>query len=122
MSVIVSRRVAFGMRPRTGNYAHVKRTIRDGIQFDSKKEADRYTALRLLEANGEIRAFRLKPLYRMEVNGVLICKYTPDFVYEECRKGVWTEVVEDVKGYPNERWPMKRKLFKALFGQVIRET
>lgn len=124
MSAIVGRRViAFGTKPKAGNYAHVSKTTRNGIKFDSKKEADRYTELLILDRAGRIRNLRLQVLYRLEVNGVLIAKYTADFVYEEDQgRGEWLEITEDVKGYPNERWPMKRKLFRALFGREIRVT
>jgi hypothetical protein len=120
------RTVTFGMRPGRGravsNYAHVRKTVRHGFVFDSRKEADRYDQLLLLERNGELRNLRRQVRYEMRVNGALICRYTADFVYEECRKEIWTEITEDVKGYPNERWPMKKKLFKAIFGREIRET
>lgn len=122
-----ARTVNFGMiHPPGGQqkspYAHVKKVERHGFTFDSKKEADRYDGLLILLKADRIRNLRRQVLYRMEVNGVLICKYTADFVYEELFHGAWAEVVEDVKGWPNDRWPMKKKLFRALFGKAIRET
>jgi hypothetical protein len=123
MNAIVGRRiVSFGTKP-AGNYAHVKKITRHGITWDSKKEADRYDALLILLKAERIRNLQRQVLYRLEVNGVLIAKYTADFVYEEDQgSSKWVEITEDVKGWPNERWPMKRKLFRALFGREIRVT
>jgi hypothetical protein len=98
------------------------KTIRGGQVFDSKREANRFDALKLLEANGEVRNIRRQVKYVMIVNGVRITTWKADFVYDELRKGTWTEVVEDSKGYPNDRWPMKKKLMKACHGITVRES
>ena len=37
-----------------------KRTVIDGITFDSKKEANRYCELKLLEKSGEIKNLDLQ--------------------------------------------------------------
>jgi hypothetical protein len=112
--------VRFGMG-RQVKYGNQK-TIRNGQVFDSKREANRYDALKLLEANGEVRNIHRQVKYVMIVNGVRITTYKADFVYEELRKGAWIEVVEDSKGYPNDRWPMKKKLMKACHGITVRES
>jgi hypothetical protein len=110
----------------TGRGSHSKfgntKVLRYGMNWDSKKEADRYGQLLLLQANGELRNIRPKVKYELRVNGLLVATYTADFVYEELRKGVWFEIVEDVKGYPNDRWPMKKKLMKAIHGISVRVT
>lgn len=105
-------------RPKFGNI----KTRRNGQLYDSRREADRHGQLQLLEKNGEVRELRRQVKYVIVVNGVRICSYTADFVYLERRKDEWTEVVEDVKGYPNDRWPMKKKLMKAVLGVDVRET
>ena len=61
-------------------YRAVKTTV-DGITFDSKKEAKRYTELKLLEKSGMITHLELQPTYQITVNGVDICKYKADFRY-----------------------------------------
>lgn len=99
-----------------------KPTTFAGIQFDSKREASRYQALRLLERNGEVRNIRRQVTYNLVVEGKLVCKYRADFVYEELRKGVWAEVVEDVKGYRTPMYRLKKKLLKAIYGFDVRET
>lgn len=111
-------RSAGGIRSKFGN----SRTIRNGCTYHSKREADRHDQLRLLERANRIRNLRRQVKYRLEVNGVLIATYTADYVYEELAKDEWIPVVEDVKGYPNDRWPMKKKLMKAIHNIDIRET
>lgn len=119
-----ARSVRFGMMrgtPSVGKFGNQK-THRRGMCFDSIKEADRYDQLLLLEKNGEVRNIRRQFVYDLRVNGILIGTYKADFVYDELRKGEWVEVTEDVKGYPNDRWPMKKKLMKACHGIDVRVT
>lgn len=108
-------------KPKYGN----KKTELDGIVFDSKREAARYQQLKLLERGGLIRDLKIQVPYRLEVNGLLICKYIADFTYEERHPTLaagWLPVTEDSKGFPNDRWPMKRKLMRACHGIQVRET
>lgn len=122
MSAVI-RKVSFGMKgsPDRSKYGN-KKTVRYGMEFDSKKEADRYDVLLLLQRAGDVRNIRHHVRYDFRVNGILIAWYEADFVYEECRKGVWSEIVEDVKGFPAKTWPMKKKLLKAIHGIDVRVT
>lgn len=95
-----------------------KKTEIDGLKFDSKAEAARYTVLKKLAGIGIVKNLRLQVVYKLAVNGQLICKYIADFVYD--KDGV--EVVEDVKGMRTREYVLKRKLMKAVFGIVIKET
>lgn len=100
-------------------YNAVKTEI-DGIVFDSKKEAQRYKELKLLEQVGEITNLRLQVPY------VLIAKskygmpirYIADFVYEENGN----EIVEDTKGYRTDVYKIKRRLMAEKYGIKIKET
>lgn len=103
-----------------------KKTVVDGQQFDSKKEARRYQELLLLEKAGEIKnlsrqvKFVLIPSQRDE-NGKVVereCSYKADFTYEE---GIKT-VVEDVKGFRTKEYIIKRKLMLWQYGIRIREV
>lgn len=49
---------------KTGKY-HNRKTVRHGITFDSKHEADRYDALRLLLKAGEIHDLKLQQTYKI---------------------------------------------------------
>jgi hypothetical protein len=113
-----------------------KKTVLDGISFDSKKEARRYSELSLLEKAGVITdlkrqvKFVLIPAQR-EADiigkrggvkpGKVIereCAYIADFVYQENGK----TVVEDTKGVKTKDYIIKRKLMLYIYGIRIREV
>ncbi len=90
-------------------YSAIK-TVIDGITFASKKEAGRYSELRLLDRAGQIKALELQPKFPLIVNGTKVCTYIADFAYQEGGK----YVVEDVKGMKTPAYRIKRKLLLAL--------
>lgn len=92
-----------------------KKTIVDGITFDSKREAARYSELKLLEKGGYIRQLELQPAFAFELNGKVIFKYIADFRYFEGQ----TRVVEDVKGVQTPLFRLKRKLIESQFNIKI---
>lgn len=116
-----------------------KKTIVDGIEFDSRKEANRYCELKLLQRAGKIqnlelqKAFELIPAQREAdtigkrggiIKGKVIEKavfYRADFVYTENGE----TVVEDVKGYKGGGayavFTIKRKLLLYKYGIKIKE-
>jgi uncharacterized protein DUF1064 len=101
---------------------HNHKTEYMGIQFDSRKEADRYQQLQLLERAGQIRSLELQPRYDLIVNGHKLGFYRGDFRYEEVATG--TTILEDVKS-PATKTPvyqLKKKLIKALYGIEISEV
>lgn len=107
-------------------YNNKKITV-NGQVFDSKKEANRYKELRLLEKAGAIKdlrtqvKFTLIPSQRDEATGKVIereCSYKADFVYEEDGK----TVVEDVKGFRTKEYIIKRKLMLWRYGIRIMEV
>ena len=111
------------------------KTIVDGIEFDSRKEAARYKELKLLEAAGEISnlemqvKFVLIPTQRepdfVGVRGGIKkgkviekeCSYLADFVYIRDGK----VIVEDTKGIRTKDYIIKRKLMLYLLGIRIQE-
>jgi hypothetical protein len=92
----------------------------DGQRFDSKKEANRWAELRLMEKAGLIRALRRQVKFPLTVNGHLVCTYIADFVYEDVEKG--REIVEDAKGVRTPAYRIKRELILALRGIKIHEV
>lgn len=116
-----------------------KKTIVDGIEFDSRKEASRYCELKLLQRAGKIqnlelqKAIELIPAQREAdtigkrggiIKGKVIEKavfYRADFVYTENGE----TVVEDVKGYKGGGayavFTIKRKLLLYKYGIKIKE-
>lgn len=104
-----------------------KKTFVDGQKFDSRKEANRYQELLLLEKVGAIKnlsrqvKFVLIPSQRDEATGKILereCSYRADFKYTEGGK----TVVEDVKGFRTKEYIIKRKLLLWRYGIKIREV
>jgi len=90
-----------------------KPTTIDGVRFPSKKEARRYSQLKLLLAAGQIKNLELQPQYPIHVAGSKICTYIADFRYID-RSGV--TIVEDVKGVETPVFRLKKKLVEAIYG------
>lgn len=103
---------------------HAKKTTVDGITFDSRKEADRYLALKGMEEEGLIGNLRRQVRYELipafDVDGKHYRPvfYVADFVYVADGK----EVVEDVKGMKTDVYRLKSKLFARRYGMSIKET
>lgn len=105
-----------------------RKTVIDGITFDSKKEAKRYVELKNKQDEGEITDLRLQvpfelvPSFTIEIDGKKRkrrnIRYIADFVYYENGQ----KVVEDVKGRKTEIYKLKKKLFEYKFKQTIKET
>lgn len=100
-------------KPKHNKYG-ARKTVVDGITFSSAKEAAEYGKLKLAERAGEISGLELQPKYDLVVNGVKVGRYKPDFRFTE--KG--QIVVVEVKGYAARDYPLRKKMFKALFPNV----
>jgi len=97
-----------------------KKTEVDGFVFDSRREANRYSELKLLEKAGEIKDLELQPVFQCLVNLKLVCKYVADFRYYDIKNSYL--VTEDVKGFKTKEYIIKRKLVEALFNITITEV
>jgi hypothetical protein len=113
-----------------------KKTVVNGIEFDSKKEAKRYTELHLLETAGAISdlqmqvKFVLIPAQREPDSvgargglkkGKVIERevvYIADFVY---KNSSGETVVEDTKGFRTTDYILKRKMMLFFHGIRIVE-
>lgn len=118
-----------------------KKVIVDGITFDSKHEAQRWTELKLMERAKKISGlqrqvkFVLIPAQRGPSPGVFAkgshkgepkpgrlleheCSYLADFVYIQNGE----TVVEDAKGMRTTDYIIKRKLMLYRHGIIIREV
>lgn len=100
-------------------YNNIK-TVVDGITFDSKKEAQRYQVLKMLERAGAITDLKYQVAFELipKQDGERAVKYIADFVYKENGK----VVVEDVKGKRTQVYILKRKLMLERHGIKILET
>ena len=121
------------------NKYYAKKTMFNGIEFDSRKEARRYSELLLLQRAGAIRDLELQKKYvlipaqyetyerygkkgqRLQDGQRLVekeCAYIADFVYKEDGK----TIVEDTKGIKTKDYIIKRKLMLYVHGIRIKEV
>lgn len=103
-------------RPKYGN----RKTVVDGITFDSMAESRRYLLLKALQKGGHIRKLERQVKYLLAINGVKIADYVADFRYVDVKRQA--EVVEDVKGVKTPVYRLKKKLMKAIYGIDIAEV
>lgn len=104
-------------RPKYGN----RKTVVDGITYDSAKESRRVGELRLLERAGAISDLTVQPKFPLRVNGKLVCTYVADASYRE-DGGLVVEDVKSAATRKNRAYRIKNKLFEALHGFPIREV
>lgn len=103
---------------------HARKTTVDGIEFDSAKEAKRYTKLRDMEEDGEIQGLRLQVPFELlpsfECDGIKYrgMRYVADFVYYRDGK----QIVEDVKGVKTAEYKLKKKLMAYINHMNIEES
>lgn len=106
-------------------YHNTKVTV-DGYTFDSKKEAQRYKELKLLENCRIISGLKLQPKYtllpsqrRTDGKPERPVTYIADFEYTDSDGN---RVVEDVKGMKTAEYKIKRKLMLYVHGITVIET
>lgn len=104
---------------------HNKKTVLDGIKFDSKLEAERYEQLKILERAGVIRGLELQPSFELipsfKKNGRTWRRavYKADFRYILCEDD--RIIIEDVKGSTamiTDVFRLKQKLFEYLYPEL----
>ena len=95
---------------------HSKKTIVDGIEFDSRKEANRYCELKFMLRSGLITdlelqpSFELQPKFKKNGKSYRYIVYKADFKYFDKQQG--KIIVEDVKGLKTEVYKLKKKMFE----------
>lgn len=101
-----------------------RKTVVDGITFDSKREAKRWAELLLLERAGKIANLERQVRYLLAPSVHIAGEkrrrsalwFTADFVYVE---GGAT-VVEDSKGFPDTAFRIRQHLMKSVRGIDVR--
>lgn len=122
------------------NKYHARKCVLDGIEFDSRKEAQRYSELLLLQRAKEISCLARQRKYvlipaqyeyyerfgkrgqELQPGKRLIekeCSYVADFVYVD-KDGKL--VVEDAKGMKTKDYIIKRKLMLFIHGIRVKEV
>lgn len=116
-----------------------KKTVVDGITFDSRKEAKYYIYLKQLERDGKIENLQMQVPYELipavYENTVVHLKtkdkivrkciqravnYYADFVYFD-KELVETQIV-DTKGFKTKEYLLKKKMMLAFKGIKIKEV
>ena len=104
-----------------------RKTVLDGITFDSAKEANRWAELKLLERAGKITELQRQPGFtlipKQVRDGKLVERavvYKADFAYHDEESG--QDVVEDVKGLRTKEYIIKRKLMLWEYGIRVVEV
>lgn len=101
-------------KAKKSKYGAVKTNI-DGHIFDSKKEAEYYSELKLRLQAKNIKGFCLQPIFIL-TEGL---KYKADFiVFNE--DGTY-EII-DVKGFKTKEYKVKKKVFEDKFDLEIKEV
>lgn len=91
----------------------------DGIKFQSIKEGGYYQFLKSELQHKKIKSFKRQVTFRIEINGVLVCRYIADFVvtYNDGSKKVI-----DVKGFKTDVYKLKKSLIFAVHNIKIIEV
>ncbi|MDA7663848.1 DUF1064 domain-containing protein [bacterium] len=122
-------------------YGATRLTV-DGETFDSKGEHKRYADLLIKQRLGEIRNLQRQPKFPLAIDGkpILIRSerykngrqvvYTADFQYDEQLPPAgnwdidppWHVVIEDFKGYDTTESRLRRAVFEAQYGKLVKVT
>jgi hypothetical protein len=105
------------MFPRKHKYGAVKTECGAKHMHASGIEAKRCDQLHAMEVAGEITHLTQQPVFKIELNGRLVCKVVGDFQYRMADSGLLMTI--DVKGMDNRVSQLKRKLVEAAFPGTI---
>lgn len=114
--------MAMGYWAKKVNKYNAKKTTCNGIIFDSKKEAERYTELAFLQRQGVIKdlqrqvPFELQASFKKGKRTYRAITYYADFVYTDTQTR--RTIVEDTKGYRTEVYNIKKKLFEFKYPKL----
>lgn len=101
-------------RAKKGNKFGAKRTVVDGITFDSKRESEVYSDLKNLERAGRISGLVLQRKFELIVNGQIIGTYRADFCFiDHDQDGRFRTI--DVKGVVTKDFRRVQKIIKAAY-------
>jgi hypothetical protein len=111
-------------KPKRSKYGATK-TMVDGILFDSRKEANRYSELKHLEKVGDISHLELQPkFFLFGSKGPVLMKsdrypngrratWRGDFAYFCSRRN--KRICEDVKGMRTDMYLLKKAIVEACY-------
>jgi len=95
----------------------------DGITFASKKEANRYSELKIMQRAGIIKKFTLQPEFilqegyrRKDGKAIRPIKYIADFKVEYPDGHI---EIEDTKGVETQLFKIKRKILECKYDLIL---
>ncbi|PAE20607.1 hypothetical protein CHH80_10985 [Bacillus sp. 7504-2] len=108
-------------KPKRSKYGN-RKTVVDGITFDSKAEAIYYNQLKWLKQNKQIKDFKLQPKYILQEsfkkNGKTFRPITYKADFEVINLDGTTQII-DIKGALTKEFQLKRKLFELKYLETI---
>lgn len=113
-------KIKLGLQEKKSKYNATKTEV-DGIEFDSKAEAEYYANLKMLERAGVIQDLKLQPRFLLQDSFTYRghkerkIEYVADFEYMLNGE----RVVVDVKGLRTQVYNIKRKLFLKKYGDSV---
>ena len=90
-----------------------KRTVYNGVAYDSNLEAEYAKKLDWRKRAGEVLSWKGQKSLHLIVNGVTVCRYIIDFEVELVDG---TKEYVEVKGFETRLWKLKWDLLRALRG------
>ncbi|KQQ72948.1 hypothetical protein ASF70_15895 [Rhizobium sp. Leaf321] len=101
-------------REKKTNKFGAKRTVVDGVTFDSKRESEVYSDLKNLERAGRISGLVLQRKFELIVNGQIIGTYRADFCFiDHDQDGRFRTI--DVKDVVTKDFKRVQKIIKAAY-------
>jgi DNA-binding sugar fermentation-stimulating protein len=91
---------------------HSRKTVYDGVRYDSQREAAYAAELDIMHRTGLIAGYQRQVPIKLNVNNEQICKLVVDFLIRH--PNGQHEYVE-VKGVATQAFKLKWKLFDALY-------
>lgn len=113
MSIKASPALLAKLGIKKGNKFHNKKTIVDGITFDSKLEANFYAGYLLPLSKKENFTIQFQKVIPIEINNHEICRYVADFFIPE------TQTIYETKGIYTASSKIKLRLVQALYEYKI---
>jgi hypothetical protein len=105
------------MRRNMANKYNARKAKIDGYTFDSQREAERYSELKLMEKAGEIKdlivhpKIELQPGFYYRNQRIRAITYEADFLYDKDSN----IIVEDIKGMETQAFKIKWKMAQYKF-------
>lgn len=110
------------------NKYHNKKTVIDGIKFDSEKEGNYYLKLKMLEKAGKIRDLKLQfpfvliETFKLNDKTYRKMKYIADFVYYDSKDKLHVVDVKSEATRKDKTYQLKKKLMAWKYGIEIEEV